>query len=86
MAASAEPQSCQDLKPRAIKILDADDKKGGLTSIVNSYIHLKMEEREQFLSLLNKYTNLFDGSLGVMDTEPVSLELKKNRKSYHGKA
>ncbi len=38
------------------------------------------------LDLFTKYEDLFDGTLGDWDTEPVSFELKEGAKPYHGRA
>ena len=36
-------------------------------------------------TLLIKYEDLFDGNIGTLDTDPVSLELKPGATPYHGK-
>ncbi len=38
------------------------------------------------LDLLTKYEDLFDGTLGDWNTEPVSFDLKEGAKPYHGRA
>ena len=38
------------------------------------------------LELLTEFEELFDGTLGDWNTEPMSLELKEGTKPYHGKA
>ena len=48
--------------------------------------HLTPEEQRQLLSLLQKYEDLFDGTLGTWKTDPIELELKDpNVKPYHAK-
>jgi hypothetical protein len=48
--------------------------------------HLEKAEQKQLLKLLQKYEDLFDGSLGTWKTEPIQLELKDpNVKPYHAK-
>ncbi len=37
------------------------------------------------LKLLTKFEDLFDGTLGDWDTEPVSLKLKEGAKPYHSR-
>ena len=38
-------------------------------------IHLETSEQQQLLQLLQKYEDLFDGSLGTWKTDPIELEL-----------
>ena len=57
-----------------------------LTKIVEECKHLTPEEQRQLLSLLQKYEDLFDGTLGTWKTDPIELELKDpNVKPYHAK-
>jgi hypothetical protein len=58
-----------------------------LSKIVEECIHLEQAERRQLLHLLQKYEDLFDGSLvGTWKTDPIQLELKDpNVKPYHTK-
>ena len=46
---------------------------------------LTNEQKESLHSLLLKYEDLFDGTLGTWQTEPIELELKPEAKPYHGK-
>jgi Reverse transcriptase (RNA-dependent DNA polymerase)/RNase H-like domain found in reverse transcriptase len=57
-----------------------------LTKIVDECKHLSPEEQRQLLKLLQKYEDLFDGTLGTWKTDPIELELKDpNVKPYHAK-
>jgi hypothetical protein len=57
-----------------------------LSKIVEECTHLEQSERRQLLHLLQKYEDLFDGSLGIWKTDPIQLELKDpNVKPYHAK-
>jgi hypothetical protein len=47
--------------------------------------HLDAHQRKELLNLLLEFEDLFDGTLGIWDTEPVHLELKDDAKPYHGK-
>jgi hypothetical protein len=50
------------------------------------YTLIEKAERRQLLHLLQKYQDLFDGSLGTWKTDPNQLELKDpNVKPYHAK-
>ena len=81
-----EPNSTEELTDRAVKILDAKYKKADLPSIVdNNCSHLSLHQQTSLLKLLTDYEELFHGTLGEWDTEPVSLELKEGTKPYAGK-
>ena len=48
--------------------------------------HLSSQEQGQLLALLQKYEDLFDGSLGTWKTDPIDIELKDpNVKPYHAR-
>ena len=57
-----------------------------LKKIVEECSHLNAEEQRQLLRLLQKFEDLFDGTLGTWKTDPIELELKDpNVKPYHAK-
>ena len=57
-----------------------------LEQIVAECTHLEKKEQRQLLDLLQKYEELFDGTLGTWKTDPIELELKEpNVKPYHAK-
>jgi hypothetical protein len=57
-----------------------------LFKIVEECTHLEQAERTQLLHLLQKYEDLFHGSLGTWKTDPIQLELKDpNVEPYHAK-
>ncbi len=71
----------------AVEILDAKYKKANLAlTIAQICTHLSASEQEQLLTLLLEYEELFNGTLGDWQTEPVSFKLKPGIMSYHGKA
>eukprot|EP00804_Cyclotella_cryptica_P019354 CCRYP_006181-RA/>CCRYP_006181-RA protein AED:0.28 eAED:0.32 QI:0/0/0/1/0/0/4/0/360 len=72
-----EPQSTQEETQHVVKIIDVNYKQADLQSIVN---------QNSLLELLTEFEELFDGTLGDWNTEPVSLELKEGTKPYHGRA
>ena len=81
-----EPKSTEELTDRTVKILDAVYTKADLPSVVeNNCSHLSLHQRTQLLKLLTEFEDLFDGTLGEWDTDPVSLELKPDVKPYAGK-
>ena len=57
-----------------------------LQKIVEECKHLSTTEQGQLLKLLQKFEDLFDGTLGTWKTDPVNLELKDpNVKPFHAK-
>jgi len=46
-------------------------------------VHLTTKQQKQLLTLLQRFEELFDGTLGDWKTTPVSLELKEGAKPYH---
>ena len=81
-----EPKSTREATKRTIEILDAKYEKANLAEIVNEYCaHLHSRQQVQLLSVLREFEELFDGTLGDFDTDPVSLRLNKDAKPYHGR-
>jgi hypothetical protein len=67
-------------------IIESKYTSADLSKIVEECTHLEQSERRQLLHLLQKYEDLFDGSLGTWRTDPIQLELKDpNVKPYHAK-
>ena len=67
--------------------MDAKYEKANLPEIIeNNCSHLNSKEQAKLLEVLNKFEDLFDGTLVDWDTEPVSFELKEGAKPYHGRA
>ena len=72
---------------RVVKILDANYEKANLPELVkNNCTNLSTSEQDKLLEVLEEFEDLFDGTLGVCDTEPVIFELKEGDKPYHGRA
>ena len=80
---SPEPISIAVATKRVVEILDAKYEKADLPAICKALTHLTKDQQEQLLILLQKYKELFDGTLGDWKTTPVSLELKEGAKPYH---
>ncbi len=69
-----------------MEILDAKYAKADLPVIVNDNCKLlTSSERESLLSLLLKFKELFDGTLGEWNLPPVSIQLKEGVKPLHGR-
>jgi len=82
-----EPPVTQGATKRAIGILDAKYEKADLPAVVKQNCsHLSSADQMQLLHLLQKYEQLFDGTLGDWKTTPVKLELKEGIRPFHGRA
>ena len=71
---------------RLKRILDAKYEAANLEEVVKSHEHLNMEEQAQLLALLEKYSDLFDGTLGHWTNDPYRVELKEGATPYHARA
>mgnify|MGYP000250226421 FL=1 len=82
-----EPPVTDSATKRTIKILDAKYEKADLPAVVEENCkHLTSAERTQLLQLLQRFEQLFDGTLGDWKTSPVRLELRKGVWPFHGRA
>jgi hypothetical protein len=54
--------------------------------IKSNCTNLSPLEQAKLLEVLTEFEDLFDGTLGDWDTEPVSFKLKEGAKPYHGRA
>jgi hypothetical protein len=73
-----EPQSLLDELSRSTKILDVEDveyKLAFLEEFTKTCENLNSEEQRQILKVLQKYKQLFDGTLGEFNMAPISLNL-----------
>jgi hypothetical protein len=72
-----EPQTLSDEYSQATKILDSEYNPACLDDITKAYENLHVEEQHQLKILLQKYEQLFDGTLGEFNMEkiPISLHL-----------
>src|SRR5210317_491788 len=66
-------------------ILDAKYSPANIREEVDKCTKINSSEKEELLSLLNKYQDLFDGSLGEWQTQPIKIELKPEAKPYHAR-
>jgi len=71
---------------RIQSIIDKKYSKQDLDQICDACKRLSTPDKKRLHSLLMKYENLFDGTLGTWKTDPVQLELKDpEAKPYHAK-
>ena len=69
-----EPQSTHEATQQVVNILDAKYEKADLQAIVSTNsTHLSLQDQNKLLELLTAFEELFDGTLGDWNTEPVSL-------------
>ena len=59
--------------------------KADLRQLAANTIHLHSEEITELLRLLEYFEDLFDGTLGDWDTEPVDLDLNPGYKPFNSK-
>ena len=76
----------EDSVDRVKGILDNDYHKATLEEVARMQSHLSEDDREALLSLLEKYEELFDGTLGRWTHEDYHLELREGVKPYHARA
>ena len=80
-----DPQTTE--ADRIQSILNAKYCPADLNKLVQECEQLNKEEQEKLLVLLQKYENLFDGTVGTWKTAPVELHLRDpNCVPYHAKA
>jgi hypothetical protein len=81
-----DPVSVKERKQCVKEILEAKYVPAGLEQICSSCTHLQIEQQKKLLDLLQKYEDLFDGSLGKWNGTEVNIELKEGATPYHAKA
>ena len=79
---TAEPASTQEDTERMVQILYSTYRKAHIKQVANNTTQMNAEERILLLSIIEDFENLFDGTLGHWDTEPVNLELKTAYKPF----
>ena len=69
-----------------MRILDASYEKADLPKVIcENCSHLSSSEQAKLLNLSQKYKELFSGTLGDFQTDPVRFDLNLGAKPYHGK-
>ena len=85
-AAIVDSKPLQEATTRMKQILEAKYEPANLHEVVNSCKNLQLKDKQALYSLLSKYKDLFDGSLGHWIGEQYNIELKENAKPYHTRA
>jgi len=75
-----ELKSTSNATDRAVRILDSNYQAADLDEIVENANQLNSKEKALLLNLLKDFEDLFDGTLGHWNTEPVDIELEDNVK------
>ena len=73
----------EDATERIKKILDAKYEPANLDEVVADCKHLTIDERKKLRKILEKYKQLFDGSLGKWKNTQYDIELQPNVSPYH---
>ena len=77
---TAEPKVTRRATDRMVKILDSKYEKANLEEIAAAAHQLTDSEQQMLYKLLKEYEDLFDGTLGKWNTEPVHVEMKPDAK------
>ena len=78
-----EPEIIKSSNECVSRILDACYQKADLASLVRQVKTLNKVEQLKLLNVLEKYEDLFDGTLGAFKTKPIRLEVKPGELPYH---
>ena len=79
------PQPFKREVNRMTGILEAKYKKADLKKIASDATHLTNGEQKALYNLLDKYENLFDGTLGTWNGTPYDIKLKKDAEPSHAR-
>ena len=77
-----ESRPVRNAVKRIKQILDAEYKKINLKLIIINLNYLKDKHRNSLLQLLQKYENMFDGTLGKYTGSYYTIELKEDAKPF----
>ena len=80
-----DSEAVKDATERIKKILDAKYEPANIDDVVAGCTHLDETERKKLKTLLNKYKELFDGSLGHWKGQNYDIELREEAKPYHAR-
>ena len=73
-----EPHSVQEATEQVLRIVDSKYEITDLQSVVSTNCsHFSLQDQNRLLELLTEYEELFDGTLGDWNTDPMSFELMK---------
>ena len=81
-----DPSGIEERVNRVKEILEAKYEPADLEQICSAQDQLQVEQQKKLLALLQKYSELFDGTLGTWQGTEVDLQLKEGAVPYHAKA
>ena len=82
---NAELDSKTEATKILVKVLDSTYAKADLKHVADNANQMNAEERIQLLRLLGDFEDLFDGTLGDWDTDPVNMEINPGSKPFNSK-
>ena len=80
-----ESMAISESTDRVREILDAKYIPADMEKVSQAQEHLTSDERQDLKTLLEKFEDLFDGTLGKWTEEPVKIELKPGVEPYHAR-
>jgi hypothetical protein len=80
MTQTAEPITTQEATERIVRILNSKYEKTDLDQVAAGAEELDEHQQKKLLSLLKDFEDLFDGTLGKWNTDPIDIETKPDHK------
>ena len=80
-----EPDAVRQAMERLRDILDAKYEKADLDKVVDQCDYLTKNQKHQLLHVLNKFSDLFDGTLGKWNMGAYDIQLRPGATPYHAK-
>ena len=80
-----ESMAVQSGTDRVREILDAKYVPADMEKVCQGQEHLTSDERQELKALLERFDDLFDGTLGKWTEAPIKIELKKDAEPYHAR-
>jgi hypothetical protein len=80
MTQTAEPIATQEATEQIVRILNSKYEKTDLDQVAAGAEELDEHQQKKLLSLLKDFEDLFDGTLGKWNTDPIDIETKPDHK------
>ena len=80
-----DPQDIMTEADKMSSILDAKYEKANLDKVAKETLHISNSEKSKLKNLLQKYEELFDGTIGTWNMDRHKVNLKDDVKPYHGR-
>ena len=81
-----DPVRIESFAASRVQVKPTYDTTASVDDVVDEQTHLSEAQRDQLRELMNKYSKLFDGSLGRYPKRKFHLELKEGATPYHCKS